>query len=358
VRWPNQTYFLETSPGNIAHIKIKEPTSQLLLPCVELFFRDFAGVCPWSQPEVNNRFPDLEGAGKIRSSLYSEISNFSFKDEFTLLPYVLSPRANITGEKVKSMVDAGSLEGNPTCDSLEYYLQVCLDFFLFVTGKPYIGMYILSKGEVINPYLVLARGLIHMSSKYCNFAKRSFLSDLFLDLKGYAASDEEKNDEERSGFIWRDREELDQLSYHTLFTQTKNLLNGIFPIRLAVVDGAHRMLAVLSALHDVGFTMTPNSYVPSEIEGPHPHLYLKYLAEGAHVNFVWPSWENDSSKNNFSYNWKVRNCETIFLETSPENWVLHSTYLTFCCLLIGISGNKSLTGVLQAGTTAGLIFAS
>jgi hypothetical protein len=252
---------------------------------------------------VNNRVPTTSTAELIRELLYNEKSLLNVVEDYTVIPYVVVKNSELAQPVCSLLNNDARLEGNPSFGCLEYHLEVCENLFQFITNHEFGSLYVVNDfpEDVPPAYIIYVKALQHMALKYANFRTQNDLIQLHLDLfKSILPADNKEGPEK----IKKMTTYLKGLPYCDIFRQTKNLLHGIFPIRLAVIDGAHRLLSFLSAILEIGVKDDYEKLIGTPI-GPNKKLYLKYISAQAGFMFIWPSWDNDPRKNK-SYHWKVR----------------------------------------------------
>jgi hypothetical protein len=295
-------------------------------------FDEFNGVCNWSQPDVNNRPPTMETVISIREGLYKQEEALDITQAYTVMPYIVE-NVKYSSEPI-TPYDSNDLdlEGDPCFGSLEDNGAVSTNLFRFITNQEYKTMYAADKDspEKSEPFIVFVRAIQHMSLKYADFKKRTNLEDLYMDL----VRSIHNGSEEGNQLIASKSAYLANLDYSDVFAQTKNLLQGLFPIRLAIIDGGHRLYAFLSALLDIELVNTGDK--------KKPQLILEKITAISSFNVCWPNCTPPDSAASAAYTWKVR-----FLGSTPKN-PKYENDLTRIVLFL--TGHKSPQGVFETNS--------
>lgn len=270
-------------------------------------------VCHWSQPRVNNRTPELSDCNKIRKSLFEIKAPMDFTEDYAFLPYIVHHSFDEQdvkhGEVIRCVVDKeDKLSGNPIALSLEKNLAETEKLFRFVCGRSYDEMYpseAISDGMsktkfdvLIKPYLVFVKSLVHLAQKYGNFANVKLLKKLRDDLLEYIT-------ENRPEYWLTEHDE----SYADIFIRAKLLLQAAFKIRLATLEGGHRILSMISGILNLVVNEDRSSeplYPSTQVADG---ILLSRVSETASMTFAWPSWVQNEK---MIYNWKVRISKNLF----------------------------------------------
>ena len=142
--------------------------------------------------------------------------------------------------------------------------------------------------------IIFARALQHMADKYGDFSTSKMMVQLHNDLVNHL--------HEKPDATWM-KNDVDD--YSSIYIRTRMMLQAGWGIRLAVLDGGHRMIALISTIVNLLPSTDPSSYwnIPVKpVTDSNLKVDMKKISRRAGTVITWPMW---SENENGLYNWKV-----------------------------------------------------
>lgn len=243
-------------------------------------FADYKGICYWNQAIVNHR--DIEkahfkGMYQKTSSGRFQLSRASYSvSAYAVYDDPLSARGDEGLVDPSHVADSfhregGGLKKPPVVVAIESYMPLLQDFFELIAGKDYYELYPAENEDIDNTDArstsrrIIVRIVHHLHVRFNGFANRSSLIEYFnllVNFKDGYPNDGVAGGDGKPGkkvtlescassyFVGVDS------TYQELFHAVSCLQQSLFPFRLCVVDGNHRVTTILVLMYSTpGFTL-------------------------------------------------------------------------------------------------------
>ncbi len=240
-------------------------------------------LCFWSQPAVNQRSMDILRLDALRDGfLYNKRNHRGLcHEEYTCFPYSVDPEDGMDSSmQIESMIKAADLRTPLKAQSMHNDSVSAQVLYEFAFGKEFEDKNSGGPEEILSyrNFLIVALALNEINRKYRGLGHIESLRELYGKLLGRLSN---------AGTFPHQAMNYHCQDYAQLFHSCRMAYQSLFSVRLAIIDGGHRIITALAAIYNVRPTLSLSE--PNRSFLLEDTLDLNRVCQNAQFKMAWPN---------------------------------------------------------------------